>query len=93
VKGTLQTLCAQPPRRHDLTMELQRLVNGTWQNQNTKTINTIPEATVRFNLITAACIPGSWRLHIRINIVSPTGITQVVDKTGDVQEVKPSDCG
>jgi len=93
VKATLQTVCSIPPRRHDLTMELQRLVNGTWQNQNTKFIDAIPETTIRFNLVTAACIPGSWRLHIRIDIVSPTSITQVVDKTGDVQEVKPSDCG
>jgi len=93
VKGTVMTKCKTPPRQHDLTLKLQRDVNGVWTDQNTKVISRIPTEDAYPNIISAPCVPGSWRVVVSIVVVSATGIHRDVPETfGIEQEVRPHDC-
>lgn len=94
IKATVLTKCATPPQSHLLDVKLQRDVNGRWISQNERSWNDIPgPVAIIPRLVTASCVPGSWRVVVHIEGASASGKPFVIDHTGSIKEVQAHDCG
>jgi hypothetical protein len=94
IKGTVEVFCKIPPQAHKLDLHLQRLVNGGWTDQSSRTWTDIPPTIPMYRLTTASCVPGLWRVVVSVRGVSPTG--KPFDHegfTGMTKKVEPHDCG
>lgn len=92
VKGTVWTKCDEAPTTHDLTIHLQRRVNGAWVDQATKTSGRIPPPIALYTLATAPCVPGEWRVTYSIEGIGD-GHPFQASGTGETVEVTPGECG
>lgn len=93
IKGVVHVKCKTAPISHHLEVRLERNVNGRWIPQNARSWDDIPDTVGAVpKLLTAPCVPGSWRVDVLASGRSATGMQFDYTHTGKVQEVHPSDC-
>ncbi len=74
VRGEVWVQCDTPPRQHDITLQLQRWVDG-WRTVDYELIPTIPGIYwVPRQVTLTPCVPGNYRLVVDLVGMSSTGI-------------------
>lgn len=74
VRGEIWVQCTTPPEQHDVTLQLQRWVDG-WLTVDYEVIKTIPTIYWAPRQVTLTpCVPGNYRLVVDLIGMSSTGV-------------------
>jgi hypothetical protein len=90
-KATLWVRCLTPPTEHHLTLELQRYGTSRFNTVETRHIDKIPGPDWTTAIVSASCIPGSWRLQWSVT-GTLNGIPFAGSGTGDEKTLEVHDC-
>lgn len=93
IKATLWVRCTTPPTEHHLTLQIEVKRKSQWLNYgDPRAIDKIPPTIYQPMLVTAPCVPGTYRLHWTVT-GSLRGEPFTGSAVGDGKDVHAHDCG